>query len=62
MLGYAIEMVKSCLRAPADVECGGDMGTSPVEDLLNLGPVFHVLVLHGFDGCTRYDHAIKLLL
>ena len=26
MLGYAIEMVKSCLRAPADVECGGDMG------------------------------------
>lgn len=38
------------------------MCTSPVEDLLNLGPVFHVLVLHGFDGCTRYDHAIKLLL
>lgn len=62
ILWHAIEVIESCLSAPADVERGSNVGASPVKDFLYLWPVLHVLILHGLDRSSRHNHAVKLLL
>lgn len=62
ILRHTVEMIQSCLRTPTDIERGGDVRASPVEDLHDLRPILHILVLHRLDRSTRHNHAVKLLL
>ena len=58
----AIVIVKSRLRAPADMECRVDMRLRPLHDFGDLVPVGDFLKRHVLDGRTRDDHAVVLLV
>ena len=62
ILRHPIEVIKSSLRTPADIERRGNVGTCPIEYLGDFVPILHILILHGLNRCPRNNHAIKLLL
>ena len=57
-----IKVIESSLRTPADIQRRGNVGTCPIEYLLDFRPVLHLFVFHRLDRSTRHDHTVKLLL
>ena len=54
-------MVQSGLGGPTDIKGGSDMGTCPVENLLDFVPIVHLLVIEMFYWRTGNNHTIELL-
>ena len=55
-------VVKSCLRAPADMERRIDVFLAPLHDLRDFVPIRDILELHVFDRRTRDDHAVVFFM
>ena len=62
ILGDTIVMIQSCLCCPADIKCRSDMCTCPVEDILNLVPIAHILKFEMLHRCTRNNHSVELFI
>ena len=58
ILRYAIVVIQSRLCSPADVERGGHVMACPLEDLLHLIPVAHLLEVQMLHWSSRNDEAI----
>lgn len=50
MLGNTIEMIKTCLGRPTDIERRGDMRAGPIENAHDLLPILHILKVQQLDG------------
>ena len=62
VLGNAVVEIEPGLCRPTDIEGTGDMGTRPGEDVGELVPVAHLLVLQLFHRCSGDNHAVELLV
>ena len=57
---YAVMVVKTCLSAPADVECARDVRLAPLHYLAKLIPIFYLLKFDLLNGSTRDYHSVKI--
>ena len=62
IFGNPVVMIQSRLCRPADIERRSDVRPRPVEYLLNLAPIVHLLEIEVFHRRTGNDHSIKFLI
>ena len=52
-------IVQTCLRSPADMERGKDIGFAPLHNLAQFVPVLHLLKSHLFHRRAGNDHSVE---
>ena len=59
---YTVMVIKSRLRAPADVERAGDIRLAPFHYAAEFVPVFDLFKRHLLDGSARYDKTVVFVV